>query len=340
MLFEMASHGESPPTDNRIIEDTGSAATHPEPNALTCPISHPLWATICHQCISLELPTDVQAAFLLKDVIGCRSSCCIAVSTKGRVLCQSHRCGFQLHGGGSRGEPLVIKAHNIHREQWMESNLDIANNPAVISRGHPILVMQDAWAFCLVQICILDDAQIEVTPQGVVWVGNVQLWSRERARDTEWYYERATEPTTEHIRAGQFYGDEPVMHVVQLDDIWTSPRKWRSCDWVTFAMLRERLEDMQKSHWAINDYPSQCVSFGDVSPDHFQQCEHIMSYWSVMKDVDRAQWPLLATEPLYCQWKDPAWRDATFREARVRYVEDNDDRAELSCERRTKTRHL
>ena len=56
----------------------------PEPNGITCSESHPLWDTLCR--ISLELPWEVQDAFLLEDVIGCRSACCIAVSTQGRVL--------------------------------------------------------------------------------------------------------------------------------------------------------------------------------------------------------------------------------------------------------------
>ena len=270
----------------------------PEPNGITCSESHPLWDTLCR--ISLELPWQVQDAFLLEDVIGCSSACCIAVSTQGRVLCQSHRCGLQCHGGGT---------------QWMESNLDIAHNPAVISRGHPILVMQDStWASCLVQICILHDAQIEVTDQGVVRVGGVELWSRERARDTQGWYELEPEPTLEHIQAGQFYCGVPIMHVVQLNDIWTSPHKWRSCDWMTFVMLRERLEHMQRRHW-VDDFPSECLYVGDVTAEHLDLCQRVMSYWSKMEDVDRAPWPLLTSYYLYRDWKDPHWRKATIKKA-------------------------
>ena len=294
----------------KLKNEPHDMAAHAEPDGLTCAESHPLWAKLCHQCLSLH--PRVQKAFLLDDVIGCRSSCCIAVSTKGRVLCQSHRCGFQCHGGGKRGEPLLLKLHSIRRELWMESNLDICSNPAVKSLGHPCLVMQDAWwACCLVQICILDDAQIEID-QGVVRVGGVQLWSREKARDTQWYPELAIDPTPEHIKAGQFYAGDPVMHVVHLDDIWRSPHKWRSCDWMTFVMLREHLENMSRQQWIDNSDP-KCVYVGDVTAERLRLCERVMSQWSVMDNIDRDLWPLLITKSLYNKWRNPAWRHATVK---------------------------
>ena len=143
------------------------------------------------------------------------------MSDQGRVLCQSHRRGLQCYGGGRGPEEenlCCFRLHSIRREQWMESSLDIANNLAVLSRGHTILVMQEAWrSYCLVQICVLDDSKI------VVCVGRVQLWSRQKAGDMQWYWEFEVEPTSQHTQAGQLYGDDPVMHVVQLEDIWTSP---------------------------------------------------------------------------------------------------------------------
>ena len=48
--------------------------------------------------------------------------------------------------------PLVWKIHQIRREQWMESNFDVASNQAVISLSNPMLAMQSEWEICFVQI--------------------------------------------------------------------------------------------------------------------------------------------------------------------------------------------
>ena len=122
---------------------------HAEPNAWEDPTSHPLWATVCHGCVTL--PAHVQDVYLLGGFWQSRqSSCMIVCSTRGRLLCQRRRQGYQLFGGGKHRMPLVWKIHQIRREQWMESNFDVASNQAVISLSNPILIMQSDREICFV----------------------------------------------------------------------------------------------------------------------------------------------------------------------------------------------
>lgn len=307
------------------VNDVTSAMSLPEPNAWKDATTHPLWATLSHQCMSL--PFEVQDAYLLSDVLGCKSSCMILCSHRGRLLCQCHRCGYQLFGGGKKPMPLVWRLHQLRREQWMESNLDVASNPAVMSLSNPILIMQSEWESCLVQICIIDDRQIAVSSEGVVTVGGCHLWSREKARDVSWwsekpFYECEVAPSPAHIHAGQFYLDQPVMNVCSLSDVWQTPHLWRSCDWVTLAMLRKRLEDvlahcdsMVALRTKSEAYLAECIFFGDVSVERQRHCEKLMSYWFRMGDICQTRWPLLTTSVLYQKWIDKHWRTSTFYDA-------------------------
>ena len=143
-----------------VLSNLSGCSQLPEPHALEDPDNHPLWATICHSC--LELPSHVQDAYVLSGIqVDCRHSCMIVVSTTGRLLYQRRRQGSQLFGGGKHSMPLVWRCHSIRREQWMESNLDVGSNRAVIWLSNPILAIQAAfYGGCLVQICIIADHEI------------------------------------------------------------------------------------------------------------------------------------------------------------------------------------
>ena len=177
---------------------------HPEPHAFEDPLRHPLWATLCGGCVNL--PNHIQDAYVLSGhPVQCSHSCMIVVSTKGRLLYQCRREGKQLFGGGKHVMPLVWRFHAIRREQWMESNLDVASNPAVVSLSNPILVMQEGcerggWGGCLVQICIIDDDHIRIMDDGRVIIGYCAMWSREVARDRwQWPELAPAGPSPEHL---------------------------------------------------------------------------------------------------------------------------------------------
>ena len=86
---------------------------------------------------------------------------------------------------------------------------------------------------CFVQLVLLADDQVIVDEQGIVTVGDVPMFSREQARDREGWPELEPSPLLAHIRAGQYYVDTPIMHVLKLSSVLAAPHEWRQCDWIT-----------------------------------------------------------------------------------------------------------
>ena len=282
----------------------------PEPHAHEDPLTHPLWQTLSHNC--LFVPSQAHDAFLLSGYdVDCRHSSMIIISDVGRIFYQCRREGRQLFGGGNCRMPLLLRLHSCRREQWMESNFDVASNPAVISLSNPILVIQDTYyGGCLVQICIIDDSQIRIDDDGTVYIGDTQMWSREVARDVgkrrNKYHELELEPTTDHISAGTFFQGKPIMGIGDLLQMWDDPSQWRCCDWITCAMLREHLQTILRNPSLNKSSPAFCKIFGGVK--HREFCEYIMGYWSHMGNVAQNRWPLLTTAALYTCWRDAEWR--------------------------------
>ena len=243
------------------------------------------------------------------------SSCLIMLTTAGRIIAQRHRCGYQGFGGGSHRMPMVWSIHQARREAWMEGNFDVSNS-AVVRLSNLILVTQPRdswWKFwsCLVQFVLLRDEQVVVDEQGIVTVGGVPMFSREQARDRNRYPELVPKPTVEHIRAGQFYLNVPIMHVMQLSSVFASPQEWRGCDWITIVMCRDLIEAFISGQVP----PSTAKYFGCVPTEYAQDCTSFLDWWDQrLAEVGRATWPLLETSRLYNEWAYEASRRSCFIE--------------------------
>ena len=223
----------------------------------------------------------------------------------GRLLAQRHRCGYQRFGGGKSRMPMLWSIHRARREAWMEGNFDVSNK-AVVRLSNPILVTQaqDSWwgvSSCFVQLVLLADDQVIVDEQGIVTVGDVPMFSREQARDREGWPELEPSPLPAHIRAGQYYFDAPIMHVLKLSSVLAAPNEWRACDWITLVMCRDLIDVF------IQDQvpPSTSRHFGCVPPEYAEQCQSFLSWWDTyLSEIGRSNWPLLETTKLYSEWAD------------------------------------
>ena len=290
---------------------------YPEPNALVDAINHPLWQAMRNSCVQAQ--SSVQQAFLMNGSMGCSSSCMIVISSQGRIVYQHRRQGYQLFGGGKYPMSILWLVHQVRREQWMESNFDVSSNPAVLSLSDPILIMQTSWNACLVQICIIDDDALLISEDGIVSIGECQLWSREVARDSQYFYELSPNPTAAHMQAGQFFYDSPIIRVCHYLEVAQNHNHWRSCDWISLSLLMPRFRFTlgQSSAQQIADvnasYLPSCLFFGDVQhQDYFRE---LIAHLCSMQGICKSFWPLLTTSKLYTTWNDEDWCAAACRSA-------------------------
>ena len=270
---------------------------------------HPLWMACSEACSSH--PHATQAVLLSGGHLRLNAGCMILVTTAGRMIFQKNRCGYQGFGGGNHCMPLVFRVHTVRREAFMESNFDVYN-PALISMTRPLLVSQDGFTSCVVQVAVLDDQQVRVHVDGTLWVAGVQLWSREQA----YVHEEAT-PTAQNVQSGAFYYGDPIMRVLTADFVWDNPHEFRMCDWVTLSMIRRTLEDMV-AWWAphprhILDAPpylSKFFCFGDTPGWYRGECDRLANLMNTVPELHMFQtrWPLLPESVLYATWGRQQWR--------------------------------
>ena len=136
------------------------------------------------------------------------------------------------------------------------------------------------------------------------------MFSREQARDRGGWPELCPVPTPAHIRAGQYYSDTPIMHVLQLSSVFASPHEWRACDWITLVMCRDLIESFIMGQLP----PSTARHFGCVPQEYAEQCRSFLNWWDeCLAEVGRATWPLLTTANLYNDWADEDFRRSCLR---------------------------
>lgn len=296
----------------RMNESIGhaSATDALEPNAWTDPFTHPLWVAAV-DCASESTSSEFASVLVGNgQPLQLWASCLVLVTTEGRMIVQKHRNGFQCFGGGKRSECLANRMHSVRREAWMEGNFDVSNS-ALVRLSSPVLVTQEKqhnpWGTgtCVLQFALLQDDQVVVDENRVVTIGGEQMHSRENARK-QGYDELDSTPTAEHIHAGQFFGDEPTMWVVQLTDCWRQPSDWRPCDWISLVMTRDLLYE-----FIDGKDPASCSRcFGDTPDWYSSMCKSMMIFWDEhLRDIGKERWPLLTTSVLYTSWKDEKIRD-------------------------------
>ena len=277
--------------------------------------THPLFAA----CLNATWLTAASGKLFAETLIlsgsplNVTSSCLILVTTAGRIIAQRHRCGYQGFGGGKNRMPIVWRIHQARREAWMECNFDVSNKALLrISNCFLVTQAEDSWwgvSTCLVQLALLSDEQVTVDEQGIVTVGEVPLFSREQARDTQGCPELAPSPSLDHMRAGQYFKKVPIMHVLTLSSVLTAPSEWRACDWITLSMCRDLIEKFINGE----DTPSTSRYFGCTPRHYAEQCTEFLSWWNEnLGVIGRSKWPLLETISLYTYWADPEFRRATF----------------------------
>ena len=290
----------------------------PEFNAFRDPQLHPLWRSGVY--MSVDAPSPLVAEIMMGDGwVNCRSSCMVVVTTAGRIIYQTRREGRQGFGGGKHSMPLLLKCHSCRRELFFESNIDVANK-AIVRISSPVLVTQATTSSayptsCWVQVMVLDNALVRGEQDGRVFVGGVQLFSREVARSAG-YPELTSVVTYEHLEAGTWWCGSQIFGICALNDAIDDAYSWRPCDHNTLNLL----------HGFINEARSSCVlaraiaiSDAEVPTDYHKLCEETMEGWSShMGDIATKPWPLLSTTMLYNYWCYPAWRRETllrFRDA-------------------------
>ena len=242
----------------------------------------------------------------------------VLVTTRNRFIFQKHRTGFQGFGGGKHALPLFCRVHSVRREVFMEGNFDVCNL-ALVGLSAPLLVTQQGdWQWgcqtCLVQIALLRDEEVRTILDGSVWVGGKQMWSRERASKQGWW-DCIPNPTQEHVHAGLFFGDEPVVHVVDADWLWRNPQAFRGCDWNTLSMIRSKIEGIIQWHAGLSIHPdlsparSMSYHFGCTPQWYVEELNELVqamneeSYLQVLQ----WRWPLLTTTVLYSTWGFLEW---------------------------------